>query len=223
MNIHTLIFVLVIIIPSCFYGQEIHEKMANEICKCAEKQNVKEIEGIEACMQNVLIDNAEKLMKFHKVKLMTDLSDDVFVDIGIKFSKKCDYAYGLIDDPVKEKIDTIKDSEPLKCSDIREGDYYYLTPVNIEQTKIDTTFVTITKTNFFERMKSGRTYSHLKIKWITDCQFDLEFIESNDPYKKLLSTPGEIYSYEIVGTSEDSVFLKLIYRKSEYHFEMIKI
>lgn len=217
------IIFFLILIPNSYYGQELHEKLARELCKCVEKQKLEKIEDIEICMQTLIIDNAEKLLKFHNVKLITDLSEDVFVDIGAKFTKNCDYAMRLIKNPIKEKMNNDTSEIFLKCNEFKEGEYYYLVAKGMETTQMDTTFVTITKTHFYERMNSGKTYSNLKIHWKDNCKFDLEFVESNDSFKKNLSKPGEIYSYEIVRTTPDSVYLKILYREVEFHFELIKI
>lgn len=72
-------------------------------------------------------------------------------------------------------------------------------------------------------MRNGRTYSLLEIKWKNECKFELEFQESNDPLKKEISQPGDIYKYEILVNDENSIFLKTFWQKREYQFELVKI
>lgn len=47
------------------------------------------------------------------------------------------------------------------------------------------------------------TYSKLKFKWIDDCEFELEFIESNNESRMNMSIKGDIYVYRIIEKSED--------------------
>jgi uncharacterized protein YxeA len=42
------------------------------------------------------------------------------------------------------------------------------------------------------------TYSKLKFNWLIDCEFELEFIESNNESRKSISNVGDKYFYEII-------------------------
>ncbi len=42
------------------------------------------------------------------------------------------------------------------------------------------------------------TYSKLKFEWLGDCEFELEFIESNNESRKSFSKPGDKYIYQIL-------------------------
>lgn len=72
-------------------------------------------------------------------------------------------------------------------------------------------------------MKNGRTYALLHIKWKDNCEFDLTFKESNDPMKKEFSKSGDVYEYEILTNTSESVFLKTTWMDRSYQFELIKI
>lgn len=91
------------------------------------------------------------------------------------------------------------------------------------ETNNDTTRVEIRDGYWTDYFLDG-TYSKLKFKWINDCEFEIEFIESNNTSRKSLSNKGDKYRYlivdnngkyytmvvETVGTSQISQF-KLYY------------
>ena len=52
-----------------------------------------------------------------------------------------------------------------------------------------------------ERFKDG-TFSKLKFHWVNNCEFDLEFIESDNESRKNLSKPGDKYRYQITDKKE---------------------
>ena len=54
---------------------------------------------------------------------------------------------------------------------------------------------------WIDRFVDG-TYSRLNFKWINDCEFELEFIESNNETRKNLSKVGDVYSYEIISKEQ---------------------
>ena len=74
-----------------------------------------------------------------------------------------------------------------------------------------------------ERMKNGRTYSFLDIEWIDDCQFDLTFKESNDPFKSALSETGDKYEYEMISSTPNFYIIKMKWKKQEYKFELYRM
>jgi hypothetical protein len=66
-----------------------------------------------------------------------------------------------------------------------------------ESDGISSVAVSIKKGIWVETFADG-TYSKLRLKWIGDCEFDLEFIESNNAIRKNMSKPGEKYRYRIL-------------------------
>jgi hypothetical protein len=61
----------------------------------------------------------------------------------------------------------------------------------------DTVNVTLKDGYWIEDFKNG-TFSKLKFIWTNDCEFELEFIESNNAFRKNFSKPGDRYRYEII-------------------------
>ncbi|MBG26779.1 MULTISPECIES: hypothetical protein [Croceibacter] len=204
-------------------AQDIIEKLSKKLCKCIEKQEVKNANEIGPCFEDLLINNWKEIKEHYKAETMEDINmEEVGNKIGAKMIKECPYVLdnfpsGVVGD--KEKVDKQPD---LNCEDLKKGDFYYLTE-RPESGIVDTTFVTISNDMFLERMKSGKTYSLLNIKWKENCEFDLLFKESNDPMKKEFSKNGDVYEYEILTNSSESVFLKTTWMDRSYQFELIKI
>ncbi len=69
------------------------------------------------------------------------------------------------------------------------------------ETNNDTTRVEI-RDGFWTDYFLDGTYSKLKFKWINDCEFEIEFIESNNASRKGLSKKGDKYRYLIVDNNE---------------------
>jgi len=61
----------------------------------------------------------------------------------------------------------------------------------------DTVQLAITNNYWTDRFKDG-TYSKLKMHWLSDCDFEIEFIESNNSIRKNLSKPGDRYKYYVL-------------------------
>jgi hypothetical protein len=66
-----------------------------------------------------------------------------------------------------------------------------------ESDGISSVAVSVKKGIWTETFADG-TYSKLKLKWIGDCEFDLEFVESNNAIRKNISKAGDKYHYRIL-------------------------
>jgi hypothetical protein len=66
----------------------------------------------------------------------------------------------------------------------------------------DTVQLTIKNNFWIEKFKDG-TYSKLKFYCLTDCEFELEFIESNNKIRSGLSKKGDKYKYYITSKGSD--------------------
>jgi hypothetical protein len=148
--------------------------------------------------------------------------DKIGVEIGVHLTKECSYIQPYLVNPIN-KID--KDFIPdanLDCSELKNGDFYYVQPNPITKVN-DTTFVSIKDKMYLERMRNGSTYSLLDIQWVDDCRFDLIFQNSNDPIKSNLSKKGDKYEYQMISSTPKSFVVKIKWLGQEYKFELHKI
>lgn len=87
------------------------------------------------------------------------------------------------------------------CRDfIKNREYSY-----IESTG-DTVRLSVRADYWTDSFKDG-TYSKLKIRWLTDCEFEIEFIESNNFIRKNLSKPGDRYKYYVIERGQNYYYL----------------
>lgn len=222
-NFKTILFTLVFVTASSqLFSQDLVNKLSKQLCECLEKEQIKDPNEMNGCFEDIIVNNLKDIKEYYKAKTLDEINMEEFGGkIGAKLIKECQYVLdnfnsgGLDDD---QKVDKQSD---LKCDDIKRGDFYY-TQKNIDK-GIDTTYVTITDTMFLERMKNGKTFSLLDIKWTSNCEFTLTFNNSNDPFKKQMSKKGDIYQYEVLQNNANSVFLQFNWKGKEYQFEMVKI
>jgi hypothetical protein len=65
----------------------------------------------------------------------------------------------------------------------------------------DTVLMDIRDGFYTDRFVDG-TWSKLKFKWIGDCEFEIEFIESTNESRKNFSRPGDKYRYQLLSKHE---------------------
>ena len=83
------------------------------------------------------------------------------------------------------------------CEDfLKYKKYKYLEPEG------DTVNLTIENGYWVEHFKD-KTFSKLKFYWINDCEFEIEFVESNNKIRKAASKPGDKYKYQILDKKQN--------------------
>ena len=202
-------------------GQEILEKLSKEMCDCIELGEYKSVGETEPCFDKMFELNESLIREFYNTNELTDSQVFEFMNkIGAKLSDNCKY---IVDNfptgIIGEK--RIKQAN-VDCNDIKDGEFYYLTQRPDSHIQ-DTTFVSISKEVYLEKMSNKTTYSRSQIIWTDDCNFDLKFEESNDPFKKERFRKGQIFSYEIIANEKDSFFLEIDWDGQDYQFEIFKI
>ncbi len=217
------LFLFLTFIPYSLFSQDLIDKLSNEICQCAQKKQYKKFNDIQPCFEDVLLTNFKKIKEFYKAETIEDINmDEIGAKIGARIVKNCQYIVSTFGTNETEVAEVVEKDPNLKCTDLKKGDFYYLSKMYNGQSQ-DTTFVTISNNMYLERMNNGRTFSLLSIEWKNDCAFELKFKESNDPMKKEFSEPGEIYKYEVLTNKGNSVFIKNTRKDKSYQFELIKI
>jgi hypothetical protein len=65
----------------------------------------------------------------------------------------------------------------------------------------DSVALSIENGYWIDRFKDG-PYSKLKLEWVGDCEFDIQFIESDNSIRKNFSKPGDKYRYQVINQTE---------------------
>lgn len=87
------------------------------------------------------------------------------------------------------------------CEDfLKIGEYYYF---GADGEKV---YLTI-ENNIWEDHFLDNTYSKLNLSWTDTCEFEIEFVESNNKIRRNFSKPGDKYKYQIL--EKDDNYYKL--------------
>ena len=202
---------ILFIICSISFSQNIDEKrdiLIHNLCKIlSENKNLNDLERINLVNQNV------SLIKYFK-----DFSkDEIQAEeeaIFYRFQKNCKEYTDIIKKFSEKNNENWINLENLPKSTINDKDYnlvksaselYYF---DYEGNK---TIVKIEDNNWIEYF-IDESFSKLKLYWIKNNDFNLEFLESNNSMKKSFSRKGEIYQYRIV-SKENNYYWIAYYTK----------
>lgn len=83
------------------------------------------------------------------------------------------------------------------CREFKQKRYYYYLEANGSKTRVEI------HEGFWTDTFADSTYSKLKFKWLNDCEFEIEFIESNNESRKNMSKKGDTYRYSIIDRKEN--------------------
>jgi hypothetical protein len=188
-------FFLVFLIISHFsFSQmsKVNDSLLNEICNTLlsnrDLADTIRLEEIKSKHISPVIDGIEKpnqkdAANFIAIHLLRNCKE--FRDISMRLYPNKEELAGVNEKPISAL-------DKMDCQDfIKIGKYYY-----IEATG-DTVHLTI-ENNIWEDHFLDGTYSKLKFVWVNDCEFEIEFIESNNPSRKSFSRPGDKYRYQIL-------------------------
>ncbi|THV59308.1 hypothetical protein EZV76_10810 [Flagellimonas alvinocaridis] len=217
----TLVFIS--LITKYSFSQDVYDTMSNQICKCIGSNGAENVDQMMPCIEDAMLKNVEALKAENGVESITEIDTDLMGNkVGARLLKTCDYALKVFANQQKEEKKIVAKQHNLTCEHLKSGDFYYLNQSSSDASTPDTTHVTISNNMFLERMNNGRTYSLLNIEWKSDCKFELEFKESNDPLKKELSQPGDKYLYEVMTNGPESIVVKVFWQKEEFQVELFK-
>ena len=134
---------------------------------------------------------------FEKFTVNNDAEfEEQFNRIYYRYQKNCNLLTEILARNIKVQGDwkllTSRPKNTLAKAKCRQVDkikkFYYIMP---EGQKVN---VTIDKGLWYEEFEDG-TFSKLSFRWTSDCEFDIEFIESNNLSRKNFSSAGDTYHY----------------------------
>jgi hypothetical protein len=202
-------------------GQDIVDKLTKELCKCFELAEYKNSSETGPCYDELFKKNEKIIREYYKTN---ELSESQIYEFGNKIAAKsvdnCDYIKnnfptGIVGEKRAKQLN-------VKCEDLKNGEYYYLTQRPNSDIQ-DTTFVTISNDKYLEKMRNKTTYSQSKIIWKNDCKYDLMFEESDDPFRKELLKNGDLFSYEVIANENESFFAEINHKGRVYQYQIFKI
>lgn len=202
-------------------GQEILDNLSQKMCECVELAEYKNASEIGPCYDQLFEKHGKLIKKYYNTN---ELTESQIYEFGNKIAAKtvdnCEYIKNNFPTGIVGKKRTKQLN--VNCVEIKDSKFYYLTQRPNSQIK-DTTFVSISKDEYLEKMRNRKTYSRSKIIWKDNCKFDLIFEESDDPFKKEMFERGQVFHYEIIANEDDSFFLEFEWKGKFYQSQMFKL
>lgn len=168
------------------------ENVADQFCQCLNNNVTKpDIERLKECLT---------IFEKNMISVKNDSTRNAIIqDLSIYASTHCKEA-AKVGSRLGNKSDfKIIDSIPksgltdLQCKHLLvKSKFYYL------QKDGSKMFVEINENLWTETEQSNKRLTKCKIKWLNNCEFSLEFLESNDPIKNKISKKGDIYIYNVI-------------------------
>ncbi len=140
-----------------------------------------------------------------------------------RLQRNCVEFRSLLDrlEPPKEKVTRITKKPESKISkkELKEfksqKEFYYFEVAG------DTTIVKMDKGKWTDSF-SNNTFSKLNYHWITETEFELIFVESNNESRSNLSVKGDKYIYQIL-SKEDGFYVMTVNIPGQATFEKFKM
>ncbi len=181
--------------------QATKDSLINEICKMISKESTQ--------TDSAKINEAyEKHLYPFLAKYPQDKWDEIAESIHFRMQMTCGAFTDMllrVEPPNQEwewLIEKPKSFPDKKtCRDINKNSEY----IYMESTG-DTVRLSIKNGYWIDTFKD-KTYSKLKIHWLTDCEFEIEFIESNNRIRKNLSKKGDRYKYYVIDKGTNYYYL----------------
>ena len=171
------------------------EVLGDALCKCLNSEEFdKHPSKLSLCNNKILaesfeaIESEETLVKsINDMDVYLSKSCRAYVEETYEYTELSNSSWALADPNAENKLGEVQCLRFLKYHQ-----FYY------EELSGDTTYVTIENGQYFETLEGGKYYAELKFYWLDECSFRIEFVESNHPFKSILSNPGDIYMYRIL-------------------------
>lgn len=202
---------ILFLICSISFSQNIDDKrdlLINNLCKILTKnKNLNDLESVNLVNQDVSL--VEYFKDFSKEEIQAE-EEAIFY----RFQKNCKEYTDIIRKFSEKNNENWINLENLPKSTINKKEYkliksaselYYF---DYEGNK---TIVKIEDNNWIEYF-IDESFSKLKLYWIKNNDFNLEFLESNNSMKKSFSRKGEKYKYRIL-SKENNYYWIAYYAK----------
>ena len=213
-----------ILLTSCgdkLSGQDVLDKLSKEMCECIELAEYKNASEIGPCYDKLFKKNEKLIQDYYKTEELTESQTYEFGNkIAAKNVYNCDYIKKNFPTGILGEKRTKQSN--IACKDLKNGEFYYLTQRPNSATQ-DTTFVTIKGNEYLEKMRNKTTYSRSKIIWKDNCQYDLIFENSDDPFKKEMFEKGQVFNYKIIANEDISFFVEIDWKGTIFQSQIFKI
>lgn len=176
------------------------EKLGKALCKCLNDERYKDNPNkLSFCNDEILAEAFEEINS--ETELVNSINEmDVYLSKTCRAYVEETYKYMELSNSAWKLADPYAESRlgDVQCERFLKYEQFYY-----EELSGDTTYVTIKDGVYYETLDGGEFYAELKFSWLDECSFQIEFVESNHPFKSRLSKPGDIYLYRIMDRSKN--------------------
>ncbi len=187
-------------------GQTIQqiESVTNKMCESLSSvKDVKEEEKITLIAQKHIPEFFEKFNVSSQAQ-----ADTIANKIFFRLQKNCDYFVTMLTKLEENKSDWTRLTEKPKSELSKKACTTFFTGGNFYYKEHNGKIVNVKMTaNSWTETFEDNTTSKLKFIPKNNCEFELEFIESNNISRKNLSVKGDIYKYGIYNLKEDIYYI----------------
>ena len=196
----TTVIIILLISPFNLLGQsqDLVDSISSAICKSImsskeEKDTIKVFHAFKEQANTTLLSN-----------FTTTERDSIGQNIYFRLQRNCKiFKEILIRNSSENKYWKVIYEKPQSKADAKIcADFFKHTKFTYFETNGDTVHLKIENNFWIDNFIDG-TYSKLKITKGRYCEFDIEFIESNNNSRKNFSKSGDKYKYTIIDKSED--------------------
>lgn len=218
LKMKTYIFLIILFYSSYSRSQytKAVDSLNNEICKSlVQNKNLNNEIRINT------INNSHITPYLSKFK-DTIIQEKIFAQIFYRLQKDCNEFVALFPNKSPESTWSMQNERPLQiiskeeCNNFSKTSKYYY--VENDGNKVEVTL----KDNLWVEKFSDNTFSKLRYKNKGNCEFELEFIESDNVSRKNLSIKSEKYLYKLY--NEDNLTYSVYTKNKEtyYIFKIVK-
>jgi hypothetical protein len=175
---------------------------------------------------SIRIDNIYKKYFYPYLSKVSEREvDSIAKSVYFRFQKNCPEFLKILDksNPGKGDWEIIsKDEKPISSAKTNDcKNIASLKNLSYLEHSGDEVLVQIKDGYWIEKFIDG-TFSKLNFTWINNCEFELEFIESNNETRGNMSKKGDKFNYEII-TKEDTYYSMIAYIPKQDMYLKFKI
>ena len=180
------------------------DSLANEICETINLiSNQSESNGKSVSLDKVLSEVGKKHLDDYFSKIPSNKIDSTLLVIEMRLEKTCEkygeIAYKQLENKGDWVRHNIKPKQKIESEDCK--DFYKIKNYTYLETTGDKVKLEIRDGFWIDNLKDG-TFSKLKMSINENCEFEIEFVESNNEMRKSFSKKGDKYKYTIIDSKK---------------------
>lgn len=132
-------------------------------------------------------------------KFSKEEAEDIGTNIFYRFQRNCNEFKRILDklNPLKGDWVTVAEKPQTTLDKIHCINFLEHKDLSYLEFNGDTVKLRLDNGYWIDTFKDG-TYSKLAFHWVNECEFDIEFIESNNVTRKNFSKRGDKYRYQVL-------------------------